>query len=75
MDYEYQDKTKEIYRLKYVYSLQYTVVLKISIRYHKIFLVCEYQLWQPYQSDAALEHCLKYLKVWILKNGHLYSKT
>jgi hypothetical protein len=40
MDHEYQEKKKEIYYLKYIVFEIYT----LSIRFHKIFVVCEYQL-------------------------------
>jgi hypothetical protein len=40
MDYEYQGKKEEIHELQYIVSEIYI----LSIRFHKIFFVCEYQL-------------------------------
>jgi hypothetical protein len=41
IDYEYQGKKEEIHKLKYIVFEIYI----LSIRFHKIFFVCEYQLW------------------------------
>jgi hypothetical protein len=40
MDYEYQEKKKEIYYMKYIAFKIYV----LCIRFHKIFFVCECQL-------------------------------
>jgi hypothetical protein len=40
-DYEYQTKKEEAYKLKYIVSVIYI----LSIGFHKIIFVCEYQLW------------------------------
>jgi hypothetical protein len=41
MDYEYQEKKKEIYLLKYIVFEIYI----LCIRFQKIFFVWEYQRW------------------------------
>jgi hypothetical protein len=41
MDYENQGKKKEMYQLKYI---DFEIYI-LSIRFYKIFFVCEYQLW------------------------------
>jgi hypothetical protein len=41
VDYKYQGKKKEIHKLKYIVCEIYI----LSIRVHKTFFVCEYQLW------------------------------
>jgi hypothetical protein len=43
MDHQYQGKKEKIHELKYTDSLRNLYVL--SIRFHKIFFVCEYHLW------------------------------
>jgi hypothetical protein len=40
MDYEYQEKKKEIYKLKHIVFKIYV----LCIGFHNIFFVCEYQL-------------------------------
>jgi hypothetical protein len=49
MDYEYQTKHEEIYNLKY--SLE---IYTVSIRFHKIGFVLEYQLWTFCRPGPAL---------------------
>jgi hypothetical protein len=54
MDYEYQEKKKEFYQLKYKV---FTIYI-LSIRFHKIFFVCQYQLW--YRRKQFRFYCKKF---------------
>jgi hypothetical protein len=50
MDYEYQEKKKEIYYLKYTVFEIYI----LCIRFHNIFFVCEYQLYGQLHSRSSI---------------------
>jgi hypothetical protein len=52
MDYEYQTKNEEIYRLEYIVSEIYI----ISIRFHKISFVCEYLSKQAKMNRFLEKH-------------------